>query len=295
MPRDGPSPPGAGLPDSPGAHHRRDVLGRVLGAEAGDGPHRHYRRDLQAERAHRARQELRDRRGDATGEFCTRYAFDDSDVFKIIEGASYALAIKPDPALDAYVDTLIAKIAKAQEPDGYLYTARTIDPAKPMEMAGKERWTNEQESHELYNVGHLYEAAVAHYQATGKRTLLDVATKNADLIVRTFGPAGLRYPAGHQEIEIGLVKLFRRRRTAGTSRWRSSSSTSAASRPATSSTASTRRITSRSWSRPRRSATPSARPTCTPPWPTSRRSRATRGTWRPSIGSGTTSCSASSI
>ena len=147
--------------------------------------------------------------GDAPGEFCSRYAFDDSDVYKIIEGASYALAVRPDPALDGYLDTLIAKIAKAQEPDGYLYTARTINPAKTMPMSGKERWTNLQDSHELYNLGHLYEAAVAHYQATGKKTLLNVATKSADLIARTFGPAGLRYPPGHQEIEIGLVKLYR--------------------------------------------------------------------------------------
>jgi DUF1680 family protein len=146
---------------------------------------------------------------DAAGEFCSRYAFDDSDVYKIIEGAAYALAVRPDPALDGYLDALIAKIAKAQEPDGYLYTARTIDPSKPMAMAGKERWTNLEHSHELYNLGHLYEAAVAHFQATGKKTLLNVATKSADLIARTFGPAGLRYPPGHQEIEIGLVKLYR--------------------------------------------------------------------------------------
>jgi len=147
--------------------------------------------------------------GLATGAFCSRYAFDDSDVFKIIEGASYALATRRDPALDAYLDALIAKIAKAQEPDGYIYTARTIDPAKAMPMAGKQRWTNEAESHELYNAGHLYEAAAAHAQATGKKSLLAVALKSADLIARTFGPAGLRYPPGHQEIEIGLVKLYR--------------------------------------------------------------------------------------
>jgi hypothetical protein len=146
---------------------------------------------------------------EAAGEFCSRYAFDDSDVFKLIEGASYALAVRRDAALDAYLDALIAKIAKAQEPDGYLYTARTIDPSKAMAMAGKERWSNLEHSHELYNLGHLYEAAVAHHQATGKTTLLGVATKSADLIAKTFGPAGLRYPPGHQEIEIGLVKLHR--------------------------------------------------------------------------------------
>ena len=147
--------------------------------------------------------------GDGAGEFCSRYAFDDSDVYKVIEGAAYALEVRPDKALDGYLDTLIAKIAKAQEPDGYLYTARTINPSKAMPMAGKERWTNLKDSHELYNLGHLYEAAVAHYRATGKKTLLAVATKSADLVARTFGPEGLRYPPGHQEIEIGLVKLYR--------------------------------------------------------------------------------------
>ncbi len=145
----------------------------------------------------------------AEGTFCSRYAFDDSDVYKVIEGASYSLALHPDPALGQYLDSLIAKIAKAQEPDGYLYTARTIDPAKVMPMAGKDRWVNEQESHELYNVGHLYEAAVAHYQATGKRTLLEVALKSADLIAKTFGPGLRRDVPGHQEIEIGLGKLYR--------------------------------------------------------------------------------------
>lgn len=147
--------------------------------------------------------------GLAEGAFCSRYSFDDSDVFKILEGAAYALAAKADPALDAYVDGVVATIAKAQEPDGYLYTARTIAPANPMEMAGKTRWSNLQWSHELYNLGHLYEAAVAHFQATGKRTLLDVALKNADLVIRTFNPTGVRDVPGHQEIEIGLVKLYR--------------------------------------------------------------------------------------
>ena len=146
---------------------------------------------------------------EATGEFCSRYAFDDSDVYKLIEGASYALQVKPDAALDGYLDTLIGRIARAQEPDGYLYTARTIDPSKPMAMAGKERWSNLEHSHELYNLGHLYEAAVAHYQATGKQTLLAVAARSADLVAKTFGPGALRYPPGHQEIELGLVKLYR--------------------------------------------------------------------------------------
>lgn len=137
--------------------------------------------------------------------------FDDSDVFKVIEGASYSLATKPDPKLEKHLDDLIAKIAAAQEPDGYLYSARTIDPKKHVDFFGQERWTRLEQSHELYNVGHLYEAAVAHFQATGKRSLLDVAIKNAELIDRTFGPADTQRkdPPGHQEIEIGLVKLYR--------------------------------------------------------------------------------------
>lgn len=136
--------------------------------------------------------------------------FDDSDVYKVIEGASYVLAMQPDPKLDKYLDELIAKIAAAQEPDGYLYTARRLFPPEKMPgMSGKERWSNLGASHELYNVGHLYEAAVAHFQATGKRSLLDVAIKNADLLVREFGPGKRGYPPGHPETEIGLVKLYR--------------------------------------------------------------------------------------
>ncbi len=136
--------------------------------------------------------------------------FDDSDVYKVIEGAAYSLALEPDPQLDKYLDDLIAKIAAAQERDGYLYTARRLLPPEKMPgMSGKARWVNEASSHELYNVGHLYEAAVAHYQATGKRTLLDVAIKNADLIAREFGPGKLQNPPGHQVIEIGLTKLYR--------------------------------------------------------------------------------------
>ena len=111
------------------------------------------------------------------------YPFDDTDIYKVIEGASYTLSVHPDPKLDAYVDSLIAKIGAAQEPDGYLYTARTIDPQHPHPWAGKDRWVLEKvDSHELYDLGHLYEAAVAHYQATGKRTLLDIALRSADLL-----------------------------------------------------------------------------------------------------------------
>jgi DUF1680 family protein len=137
--------------------------------------------------------------------------FDDSDVYKVIEGAAYTLALHPDPKLDKYLDELIVKIAAAQEPDGYLYTARTIDPKSRVDFFGPTRWSKLEGSHELYNLGHLYEAAVAHYQATGKRSLLEVALKSANLIFATFGPASdqLKEPPGHEEIEIGLVKLFR--------------------------------------------------------------------------------------
>ena len=135
--------------------------------------------------------------------------FNDSDVFKIIEGASYSLQVKPDPDLKKYLDDLIDKIASAQEEDGYLYTNRTIDPLKAADSAGVNRWTNLEIFHELYNVGHLYEAAVAHYKATGERKLLDVAIKNADLVYEVFGPDKNYGVPGHQEIEIGLVKLYR--------------------------------------------------------------------------------------
>jgi DUF1680 family protein len=138
------------------------------------------------------------------------YPFDDTDVYKVIEGASYALSVRPDPALDAYVDGLIARIAAAQERDGYLYTTRTINPQQPHPWAGKARWELERDdSHELYNLGHLFEAAVAHYQATRKRTLLDVAIKGANLLVETFGPGKRSIWPGHQITEMGLVRLYR--------------------------------------------------------------------------------------
>ena len=149
-----------------------------------------------------------------TGTFRTIYPFDDSDVFKIIEGASYSLQTFPDPKLEAYLDTLIWKIGLAQEDDGYLYTNRTIAEmhgGKGLhEWAHKERWVLDSIlSHELYNIGHLYEAAVAHYQATGKRSLLDIAIKSADLVDRDFGHDRSEVYPGHQVIEMGLVKLYR--------------------------------------------------------------------------------------
>ncbi len=138
------------------------------------------------------------------------FPFDDTDLYKVIEGASYTLSVHPDPKLRAYIDALIQKIAAAQEPDGYLYTTRSIDPEHPHPWAGKERWVNEEVlSHELYNLGHLFEAAVANYQATGDRTLLNVALKSADLLVKTFGPGKRTIYPGHQIVEMGLVKLYR--------------------------------------------------------------------------------------
>ncbi|HRJ41432.1 MAG TPA: glycoside hydrolase family 127 protein [Caldilineaceae bacterium] len=143
--------------------------------------------------------------------------YNDSDVFKGVEGAAYCLALAQDPELDNYLDNLIALFAGAQEEDGYLYTARTIDPAAVRaEREGLTRWSHLRVNHELYNVGHLYEAAAAHFQATGKRTLLDVALKNAALIDSVFGPDKLRAVPGHQEIEIGLAKLYR---VTGEERW----------------------------------------------------------------------------
>jgi uncharacterized protein len=149
-----------------------------------------------------------------TGKFQTIYPFDDSDVFKIIEGASYSLQTFPDPKLDAYLDALIYKIGLAQEDDGYLYTNRTIAEmhggAGLHEWANKKRWLNDSiSSHELYNLGHLYEAAAAHYLATGKRSLLEIALKSADLVNRDFGWDRTKVYPGHQVIEMGLVKLYR--------------------------------------------------------------------------------------
>ena len=147
-----------------------------------------------------------------SGKFCTIYPFDDTDIYKTLEGASYSLSLFPDPKLEAYMDSLIAIIAKAQEPDGYLYTARTIDPQHPHEWSGNKRWMNERKlSHELYNSGHLYEAAAAHYMATGKKNLLNIALKNADLVSSVFGPApNQEHTApGHEVVEMGLVKLYR--------------------------------------------------------------------------------------
>lgn len=136
--------------------------------------------------------------------------FNDSDVYKAIEGAAITLALHPDPHFDRTLDSIIALIGAAQEPDGYLYTARKLMDSTYAPPGGQSRWVGEKDgSHELYNVGHLYEAAAAHYNATGKRNLLDIALKNADLICSTFGPGRRHEVPGHQVIEMGLCKLYR--------------------------------------------------------------------------------------
>src|SRR5262245_4351990 len=135
--------------------------------------------------------------------------YNDTDIYKVIEAASWSPATRPHPTLDKKVDELIAIVASAQEPDGYLYTPRSVDPANPALGAGPERWSWLHTSHELYDQGHMIEAAVAHYSATGKRTFLDVATKSADLMVNVFGPDKRRDVPGHEEVELALVKLYR--------------------------------------------------------------------------------------
>jgi DUF1680 family protein len=135
--------------------------------------------------------------------------FNDTDVFKVMEGMAYTLRQQKDPRIEKELEELVTIVAAAQEKDGYLYTARTIDPENPAPGAGSQRWSHLRGSHELYNAGHLFEAAVAHYQATGKRTFLDVAVKFADLLIATFGPGKKRDFPGHQEVEIGLAKLYR--------------------------------------------------------------------------------------
>ncbi|WNH09229.1 beta-L-arabinofuranosidase domain-containing protein [Thalassobellus suaedae] len=141
--------------------------------------------------------------------------FDDSDVYKIIEGASNSLISAPNEALEKLVDSLIGIIKVGQEADGYLTTWRTINPEKPpyswVKVIEGKRWESLFMSHELYNAGHMYEAAAVHYEATGKRNFLDIALKNADLMMETFGDGEGQIKAvpGHQIIETGLIKLYK--------------------------------------------------------------------------------------
>ena len=139
--------------------------------------------------------------GKATGEFGGPF-WADSDVYKWLEGASLTLALRPDPALDAKVDAVIARIADAQQEDGYLHTFIQIS-------APELRFRNFAFFHEDFSSGHLFEAAAAHYQATGKKNLLTVATRLADLFDREFGPGRKDYIPGHEGIEMALVRLSR--------------------------------------------------------------------------------------
>jgi hypothetical protein len=149
--------------------------------------------------------------GKKKGKVRGKMPFDDTDLYKIIEGASYSLISKPNPVLDAYLDSIIAIIKIGQEPDGYIATWFTIDRLNPPASWAKpseKRWQHEDTNHELYNSGHLMEAAAAHYWATGKKNFLDIAIKNADLLVANFGPGKLSIPPGHQIVETGLIKLY---------------------------------------------------------------------------------------
>jgi DUF1680 family protein len=152
--------------------------------------------------------------GQMEGNVKGQMPFDDTDVYKIIEGASMSLISAPNPGLEKQLDDLIEIIGTGQEPDGYLTTWRTINPKKPpapwVPVIEGRRWESLESSHELYNAGHLYEAAYAHYKATGKKNFLEIAYRNADLIAKTFGDGEGQIAAvpGHQIIETGLIKLY---------------------------------------------------------------------------------------
>ena len=138
-------------------------------------------------------------------------SFDDTDPYKTIECASYILQTYPDKKLVQYIDSVLDVIASAQEPDGYLYTSRTQNPQHPHEWAGDKRWSKEEDlSHELYNLGHMVEGAIAHYQATGSRKFLDIAIRYADCVCREVGPnpGQACVVPGHQIAEMALAKLY---------------------------------------------------------------------------------------
>ena len=139
------------------------------------------------------------------------FSFDDTDVYKTIEGASYVLQTYPDAKLKAYIDSVLDVVAAAQEPDGYLYTARTINPEHPHQWAAKHRWEAEEHaSHELYNLGHMVDAACAHYQATGSTKFLDIAKRYADCVIKEVGPnpGQACVVPGHQIAEMALARLY---------------------------------------------------------------------------------------
>ncbi|MBR6120873.1 MAG: glycoside hydrolase family 127 protein [Prevotella sp.] len=139
------------------------------------------------------------------------YSFDDTDPYKTLEGAAYILQTYPDKKLEAYCDSVIDIIATAQESDGYLYTARTQNPANPHHWAGDRRWVKEEDlSHELYNLGHMIEGAVAYWQATGKRRFLDIACRYADVACKEVGPnpGQICVVPGHQIAEMAMARLY---------------------------------------------------------------------------------------
>ena len=127
--------------------------------------------------------------------------FDDSDVYKALEGMAYSLQNHPDPVLEAKCDEWIDKFAAAQQPDGYINTYYTL-------IGLDKRWDN-MDKHEMYCAGHMIEAAVAYYNVTGKRKLLDVCIRMADHMMSVFGPGKRDWVPGHEEIELALVKLYR--------------------------------------------------------------------------------------
>ena len=139
------------------------------------------------------------------------FSFDDTDIYKTIEGASFSLQTYPNAQLERYIDSLLNIVATAQEPDGYLYTPRTMNPKHPHGWSGDSRWVKVEElSHEFYNLGHMVEGAIAHYQATGSKKFLDIAKKYADCICREIGknPGQSNYVPGHQIAEMALAKLY---------------------------------------------------------------------------------------
>ena len=139
------------------------------------------------------------------------FSFDDTDPYKTIEGASYILQTYPDKKLVQYIDSVLDVIGSAQEPDGYLYTSRTQNPEHPHPWAGTERWSKVEDlSHEFYNLGHMVEGAIAHYQATGSRKFLDIARRYADCVIREVGPeeGKKKLVPGHQIAEMALAKLY---------------------------------------------------------------------------------------
>jgi DUF1680 family protein len=138
--------------------------------------------------------------------FQGRY-YNDSDVYKWIEACAYSLAEAPDPELERMTDLVIAEMADAQRPDGYLTTYDTF------EREG-DRWSNLKDLHEIYCAGHLIQAAVAHFRCTGKRAMLDIARRYADYLCEVFGPEGRNGTCGHQQIEMALVDLYRLTRDA---------------------------------------------------------------------------------